>query len=89
MRTPQKRLADVGLALGKLAATEGCPNRTAIESVRRIVRSSKARRRSDAVRLMARFGEQLIKATRLELRYRRDRKTGKLIEMIPFFEGDK
>ena len=69
MRTPQKRLADVGLALGKLAATEGCPNRTAIESVRRIVRSSKARRRSDeAVRLMARFGEQLIKATRLELR---------------------
>jgi hypothetical protein len=87
MRTPQERLADVGLVLGKLAAMEGCPNLPAIENVCRIVRSSKTRRRSDeAVRIMARLGEQLIKATRLELRYRRDRKAGKLIEMIPFFE---
>jgi len=84
-RTPKERLAALDLTLAKLARIEDCPNKSNIATIRRTIRRSVTQHADEVLRSEALSVEQIIKLTRLTIRYRRLRKAGR-ISKLPFFE---
>ena len=85
-RTPKERLAALDLTLAKLARIEDCPNKSNIATIRRTIRRSATMHPDEVLRSEALAVEQIIKLTRLTIRYGRLRE-GRRISIIPFFEG--